>query len=108
MGYPLGPEYSASSNVDNAHKLQGHLLLVVGEMDNNVDPASTFQVVNALIKANKPFDLLVIPGAGHTSGGAYGEHKRYDFFAEHLLGVKPPAWTALEEKKTTTPSTAQK
>jgi dipeptidyl aminopeptidase/acylaminoacyl peptidase len=102
MGYPLGPEYSASSNVDNAHKLQGHLLLVVGEMDNNVDPASTFQVVDALIKANKPFDLLVIPGAGHTSGGAYGEHKRFDFFTEHLLGVKPPAWSTLEDKKATT------
>ena len=108
MGYPLGPEYSASSNVDNASKLQGHLLLVVGEMDMNVDPASTMQVVNALVKANKPFDLLVIPGAGHTSGGAYGEHKRYDFFVQHLLGVKPPAWSALEEKKTTTPATASR
>jgi dipeptidyl aminopeptidase/acylaminoacyl peptidase len=108
MGYPLGPEYSAASNVDNASKLQGHLLLVVGEMDMNVDPASTMQVVNALVKANKPFDLLVIPGAGHTSGGAYGEHKRYDFFVQHLLGVKPPAWSALEEKKTTTPATASR
>lgn len=98
MGYPLGPEYSASSNVDNAHKLQGHLLLVVGEMDVNVDPASTMQVVNALIKANKPFDLLVIPGAGHSNGGAYGEHKRYDFFVQHLLGVKPPAWSAFEKR----------
>jgi dipeptidyl aminopeptidase/acylaminoacyl peptidase len=105
MGYPLGPEYSASSNVDNAHKLQGQLLLVVGEMDMNVDPASTMQVVNALIKANKPFDLLVIPGAGHTSGGAYGEHKRYDFFVQHLLGVDPPAWDVLEKRKSTSPST---
>jgi len=59
-------------------------------MDQNVDPASTMQVVNALIKANKTFDLLVIPGAGHGSGGAYGERKRFDFFVHHLLGAEPP------------------
>jgi hypothetical protein len=46
--------------------------------------------VNALIKANKMFDLLFIPGAGHTSGGAYGEKKRFDYFVHHLLGVEPP------------------
>ena len=86
----LGPHYSASSNVDNAGKLEGKLMLVVGEMDTNVDPSSTFQVVNALIKANKAFDLLVIPGAGHTSGGPYGERKRNDFFVHNLLGVEPP------------------
>lgn len=86
----IGPHYGASSNVDNAHKLQGKLLLVVGEMDQNVDPSSTFQVVNALIKANKTFDLLVIPGAGHTSGGPYGDRKRWDFFVHHFIGAEPP------------------
>ena len=65
-------------------------MLVVGEMDSNVDPASTYQVVNALIKANKMFDLLVIPGAGHTNGGPYGERKRNDFFVHQLMGVEPP------------------
>lgn len=90
MGYPLGSHYSQASNVDNAWRLQGKLLLVVGEMDQNVDPASTMQVVNALIKANKTFDLLVIPGAGHGSGGPYGERKRFDFFVHHLLGHEPP------------------
>ncbi len=90
MGYPLDAAYSASSNVDNASKLQGKLLLVVGELDTNVDPSSTMQVVNALIKSNKMFDLLVIPGANHTSGGAYGDRKRNDFFVHHLLGVEPP------------------
>jgi dipeptidyl aminopeptidase/acylaminoacyl peptidase len=98
MGWPIGPEYSASSNVDNAHRLQGKVLLVVGEMDTNVDPSSTMQVVNALIKANKTFDLLVIPGAGHGSGGAYGERKRYDFFVQHLLGQTPPAWNTMPAK----------
>jgi dipeptidyl aminopeptidase/acylaminoacyl peptidase len=104
MGWPIGPEYSASSNVDHAHRLQGKVLLVVGEMDNNVDPASTFQVVNQLIKHNKNFDLLVIPSALHTSGGAYGDHKRYDYFVQHLLGVKPPDWKDLEAAAKTTPT----
>lgn len=97
MGWPIGPHYSASSNVDNAHQLQGKLLLSVGEMDTNVDPASTMQVVNALIKANKTFDLLVLPGQGHTTGGLYGDRKRYDFFVHHLLGVEPPDWNKERE-----------
>jgi dipeptidyl aminopeptidase/acylaminoacyl peptidase len=97
MGWPIGSEYSESSNVDNAHRLQGKVLLVVGELDQNVDPSSTMQVVNQLIKNNKDFDLLVIPGAGHGSGGAYGDHKRFDFFARHLLGVQPPDWKTLED-----------
>jgi len=100
MGWPLGPEYAAASNVDNAHKLMGKLLLVVGEMDDNVDPASTMQVVNALIKADKMFDLLVIPGGKHGPGGAYGEKKRNDFFVHHLLGVEPPNWNKMEKNKT--------
>ena len=72
MGYPLDDRYGKSSNVDNAGKLQGQLLLIVGELDMNVDPASTMQVVNALIKANKMFDLLVIPGGGHGAGRTNG------------------------------------
>jgi dipeptidyl aminopeptidase/acylaminoacyl peptidase len=102
MGWPIGPEYAESSNVDNAYRLQGKVLLVVGELDTNVDPSSTFQVVNQLYKHNKDFDLLVVPGMGHSSGGAYGDHKRYDFFARHLLGVKPPEWKLLEEPAKTT------
>ena len=97
MGWPLGEHYSASSNVENASRLQGKVLLVVGEIDNNVDPASTYQVVNQLIKHNKDFDLLVIPGAGHTAGGVYGERKRFDFFTKHLLGVAAPEWKAVDE-----------
>jgi dipeptidyl aminopeptidase/acylaminoacyl peptidase len=98
MGWPLGPEYAASSNVDNAYRLQGDLLLSVGEMDPNVDPASTMQVVNALIKANKVFDLIILPGAGHGPGGEYGERKRFDFFVHHLLGVEPPNWNKVPLK----------
>jgi dipeptidyl aminopeptidase/acylaminoacyl peptidase len=105
MGWPIGPHYAESSNVDNAHRLQGKVLLVVGEMDQNVDPASTFQVVNQLIKHNKDFELLVIPGAGHTNGGAYGEHKRFDFFTRHFLGVAPPDWKALGDLLKKPPAT---
>ena len=97
MGWPLGPEYAASSNAEHARQLQGKLLLILGEMDTNVDPASTMQVVNALIKADKVFDLLVIPGGGHGMGGTYGERKRNDFFVHHLLGLEPPQWN-LDEK----------
>ena len=98
MGWPLGPEYASSSNVDHANQLEGKLLLLVGELDTNVDPSSTMQVVNALIKADKFFDLLVIPGANHTSGGPYGDRKRNDFFVHHLLGVEPPDRNALPLK----------
>jgi dipeptidyl aminopeptidase/acylaminoacyl peptidase len=101
MGWPIGPQYAASSNVEHAPKLKGHVLLVVGEMDTNVDPSSTMQVVNALIKAKKTFDLLVIPGGGHGPGGEYGERKRYDFFVRHLLGQAPPDWNRSEPAKTT-------
>lgn len=93
MGYPIGEQYEASSNVTNAYKLQGKLLLILGEMDENVDPSSTMQLINALVKANKNFDFLEIPGMGHSLGGDYGEHKRRDFFVKHLLGVDPPEWT---------------
>lgn len=90
MSWPIGPHYAEQSNVTNAHKLQGKLLLVVGELDRNVDPASTMQVVDALIRANKDFDLLVIPGAGHGSAESpYGQRRRADFFVRHLWNREP-------------------
>ena len=107
MGWPIGPQYADSSNVENAYRLEGKVLLVVGELDTNVDPASTFQVVNQLIRHNKEFDLLVIPGAGHGPGGEYGEHKRFDFFVRHLHGVKPPEWQELEKLMKSTATSQQ-
>jgi len=92
MGWPVGPQYSESSNVDNAYRLQGKLMLVVGEMDKNVDPASTFQVADRLIKANKTFDLFYVPGGGHGAGGEYGQRKLEDFFVHNLLGQETPDW----------------
>ncbi len=90
MGWPIGPHYEEQSNVTQAHKLEGKLMLFVGEMDRNVDPASTIQVVDALIRANKDFDFILIPGAGHgASESSYGRRRRRDFFVRHLMGVEP-------------------
>ena len=94
MGWPIGPQYAENSNIDNAYRLQGKLLLVVGEMDRNVDPSSTIQVVNALIKANKKFDLLYVPGGGHGSGGLYGQRLLMDFFVHNMLHQEPPDWNS--------------
>jgi dienelactone hydrolase len=92
MGYPVGPQYLASSNVENAYRLQGRALIIVGEMDSNVDPASSLQVVNALVKAHKHFDMLYIPGQNHGVGILAKEQYRSDYFVHHLLGVEPPDW----------------
>ena len=90
MGWPVGPHYAEQSNVTGAKNLVGKLLLIVGELDKNVDPSSTMQVVNALIKADKDFDLLVVPGGGHgIAESPYGSRRRVDFFVRHLLGVEP-------------------
>ena len=90
MGWPIGPHYRDQSNVTNAHKIKGKLFLTVGEMDTNVDPASTMQVANALIKANVDFDLLVVPGANHGAGETpFADRKRKDFFVRNLLGLEP-------------------
>ncbi len=90
MGYPVGPHYSASSNIDNANRLRGRLLLIVGELDTNVPPESTLRLADALIKANKDFDMIVVPGGGHGNGGRHGDRRRKDFFRKHLLGIEPP------------------
>ena len=85
LGWPLDESYVRASNVEDAARLRGHLLLVVGEQDTNVDPASTLQVVDRLIRAGKPFEFLLIPGAGHGAGeGPYGQRRRLDFFLRHL------------------------
>jgi dipeptidyl aminopeptidase/acylaminoacyl peptidase len=92
MGYPVGPWYAESSNIENAAKLQGHLFLIVGELDTNVPPESTYRFVDALVKAGKDFDLLVVPNGGHGAGNAraYVQRRTQDFFVRHLLGVEPP------------------
>lgn len=90
MGYPVGPHYGEQSNITNAPKLQGNLFLIVGEADENVPPESTYRLADALIKANKDFDILSIPGMGHSDGGIYGRRRKRDFFVKHLLHAEPP------------------
>jgi len=90
MGYPIGPHYAANSNIENASKLRGKLLLVLGELDMNVPPESTYRLLDAFNRANKDVDFLLVPGAGHGSGGDDGERRRVDFFIRHLHGVEPP------------------
>ncbi len=90
MGWPVGPHYEANSNVTLAPGLEGKLLLIVGELDTNVDPASTMQVVDALIRADKDFELLVMTGTGHGAAETpYGSRRRADFFVRHMFGVEP-------------------
>lgn len=89
LGWPVDGSYSAASGVDNASGLQGDLFMIVGEQDSNVDPASTMQVVDALIKADKDFDLLVVPGGEHTVGRSTGPidyvtRRLSEFFIEKL------------------------
>ncbi len=85
MGYPVGRHYEEQSNITNAYKLEGDLLLIVGEEDTNVPPESTYRVADALIKANKNFDFLAIPGMGHSDGGAYGKKKKERFFCKEVI-----------------------
>lgn len=87
LGWPVDESYARSSNVEDAAKLQGRLLLVVGELDTNVDPASTLQVAAALVRAGKDFDLLIMPGTNHGAAETpYASRRRMDFFVRHLLG----------------------
>ena len=79
---------------------QGHEVVSQKELGITIEPdetGTTFEA-NALIKAGKDFDLVVIPGARHTMGEDFGEHKRYDFFVRHLLGVTPPSWDQVRTK----------
>ena len=69
MGWPLGPQYAALSNVDNAYRLQGKALIIIGEMDSNV-----------------------VPGQNHGVGVLATHHYRDDYFVHNLLGVEPPDW----------------
>ena len=86
LGWPVDESYVRSSNVADAHKLHGKLLIMFGELDRNVDPASSRQVVNALIKAGRDFEMLEIPGAGYgVARTPYGARRLEDFFVRAFL-----------------------
>jgi len=85
MGWPVDESYADNSNMEHASRLGGALMLIVGALDSNVDPASTMQVVQKLIDAGKDFELLVMPGQGHgAADSAYGNARRAKFLFENL------------------------
>ncbi len=92
QGLPEGDNYLNQVTANLAGNLKGKLLLVYGDLDDNVHPAMTIQLVDALIKANKDFDLLVLPNRNHGfDSDPYFIRKRWDYFVKHLLGAEPPA-----------------
>lgn len=94
-----GKNYLDSSNAPLAGNLRGKLLLMHGEMDDNVHPALTLQLVDALIKANKDFDLLIMPNVEHgLMSTPYALRRQWDYFVRNLLGAEPPAGYSITAK----------
>jgi dipeptidyl aminopeptidase/acylaminoacyl peptidase len=97
---PMKFEIKVPTNAELAANLKGALLLVHGEIDNNVHPANTMRLADALIKANKRFDMLIIPGKRHGFGDAqpYFNQRMWEFFAEHLMGDRQTGADILEKR----------
>ena len=91
MGYPAGKHYDEQSNLNHADKLEGKLLLITGDMDNNVNPASTIKLADELMKHGKDFDLSILTNWDHAVwNNKYYYKLRWNYFVEHLLGKTPP------------------
>jgi dipeptidyl aminopeptidase/acylaminoacyl peptidase len=90
QGYPVQDDYVAQSNVTMAGRLDGHILIEHGDVDDNVHPVATMRFVDALIKANKSFDMLFVPNMAHGERNDYLARRRWDYFVQYLLGVTPP------------------
>ncbi len=100
IGLLSGDNYEKQANQINAKNLKGKLLLAHGAMDDNVPPQNTLLVVDALIKANKDFDLIILPNARHGYGADsfYMMRRRWDYFVKNLLGAEPPKEYSLKSK----------
>jgi dipeptidyl-peptidase-4 len=102
QGYPVQDDYVAQSNVTMANRLQGHLLIEHGDIDDNVHPVESMRFVDALMKANKNFDMLFVPNMYHGESGEhalYMVRRRWDYFVQYLLGVTPPANFEIKEDR---------
>src|SRR3984957_6975542 len=102
QGYPVQEDYAAQSNVTMASRLEGHLLLEHGDIDDNVHPAETMRFVDALMKANKTFDMLFVPNMFHGESGEHALYlvrRRWDYFVQYLLGVTPPTNFEIKEAR---------
>ncbi|SDD11326.1 S9 family peptidase [Niabella drilacis] len=92
MGWPVDSTYEQVSNITMAGNLKGKLLIVHGGIDENVNPSATFKLAEALVKADKDFDMLILPSQHHGYVGKYNDYftkKKWNYFVEHLLGLKP-------------------
>lgn len=92
QGWPVDETYQEVSNITNAKNLKGKLLLVHGGLDDNVNPSATFKFAEALVKADKEFDLLILPSQRHGYIGRHRSYfikKRWNYFVEHLMGGTP-------------------
>jgi dipeptidyl aminopeptidase/acylaminoacyl peptidase len=97
--------YDVEANQSMAKNLKGHLLLAHGTMDNNVPPYNTLLVADALIKANKDFDLLMLPNQPHGYGtmSNYMMRRRWDYFVRYLMGAEPPKEYEIKSPTPTVP-----
>lgn len=92
MGWPVDSTYNQVSNITMAKNLKGKLLIVHGGIDENVNPSATFKLAEALVRADKEFDMLIFPSQRHGYTGKFNEYfnkKLWNYFVEHLLGMKP-------------------
>jgi len=92
MGWPVDSLYHKVSNITMAGNLKGKLLITHGGIDENVNPSATFKLAEALIKADKEFDMLILPSQRHGYTGVHNDYftkKQWNYFVEHLLGTKP-------------------
>jgi len=93
QGYPVGKDYVEQANQQLVDRLKGHLLLIHGDIDGNVHPAETMRLVDALMSANKPFDMLLVPNMAHGDSGPHARYitqRRWNYLVRHLLDVEPP------------------
>jgi len=91
QGYPVGDNYNGSDNMSLVKNLKGKLMIVIGDLDENADPSYAFTTVDALINANKDFDLLVMPNRAHGfTPDPYFMRRKWDYFVRHLHGQEPP------------------
>ncbi|HET8554563.1 MAG TPA: DPP IV N-terminal domain-containing protein [Rhodanobacteraceae bacterium] len=99
QGYPVGKDYDEQASETLVKRLKGHLLLIHGDIDGNVNMAETMRLVDALMDADKPFDMLIVPNMAHGDSGPHANYvmlRRWNYFVRHLMGVTPPHDFTLE------------
>jgi dipeptidyl-peptidase 4 len=102
QGYPVQDDYAAQSNITMAGRLDGHLLIEHGDIDDNVHPVETIRFADALMKTNKNFDMLFVPNMFHGESGEHALYlvrRRWDYFVQYLLGVTPPSNFEIKEDR---------